>query len=56
MKKYQENRTMILVSHKNSLLKITKRLILLEQGKIIMDGSFNDVVQKLNKPVIGAKK
>ena len=56
MKKYQENRTMILVSHKNSLLRITKRLILLEQGKIVMDGSFQDVVQKLNKPVIGVKQ
>jgi len=56
MKKYQEKRTMILVSHKNSLLRITKRLILLEQGKIIMDGSFNDVVKKLNKPVIREKQ
>jgi len=48
--KLKQGKTMLLISHKNTLLRITKRLILLEQGKIILDGSHSDVVQRLNKP------
>ena len=47
LKEYQKNKTMLLVSHKNSLLQITQRLILLEQGKILIDGTYRDVLQKL---------
>ena len=50
LQKYKQNKTMILISHKNSLLNITNRLILLEQGKILIDGTKEDVVQQLNKP------
>ncbi len=50
LEKYQNNKTMILISHKNSLLNITKRLILLEQGKILIDGTKEEVVKQLNKP------
>jgi len=48
--KLKQGRTMLLISHKNTLLRITRRLILLEQGKIILDGSHSEVVQRLNKP------
>jgi ATP-binding cassette subfamily C protein LapB len=50
LQEYQKNKTMILISHKNSLLSITKRLILLEQGKILLDGTKEEVVKQLNKP------
>lgn len=50
MNKYQVGRTMILISHKNSLLNITNRLILLEQGKVLKDGKKEDVVKQLRKP------
>ena len=50
LEKHQVGRTMILISHKNSLLNITKRLILLEQGKILIDGTKEEVVKQLNKP------
>jgi len=50
MKAYKKECTMILISHKNSLLNITDRLILLEQGKIIIDGTRTQVVAQLNKP------
>ncbi|MDQ7069130.1 MAG: type I secretion system permease/ATPase [Sulfurimonas sp.] len=50
LEKYQNGRTMILISHKNSLLNITKRLILLEQGKVLVDGTKEEVVKQLNKP------
>ncbi len=50
LEKFSKNKTMILISHKNSLLNITKRLILLEQGKVLIDGTKEDVVKQLNKP------
>jgi ATP-binding cassette subfamily C protein LapB len=47
LKEYKKDKTMILVSHKNTLLQITQRLILLEQGHILIDGEYRDVLQKL---------
>lgn len=47
---YQRNRTMILVSHKNILLTLTKRLILLDRGKVVLDGSYEDVMRQLRSP------
>jgi ATP-binding cassette subfamily C protein LapB len=41
-------RTMLMVSHKNNLLKLSKRLILLENGKILLDGSYKDVIEQLS--------
>lgn len=50
MNSYQNNHTMILISHKNILLSLTKRLILLDRGKIILDGSHDDVIRRLRSP------
>jgi len=50
LEKISQDKTTIIISHKNSLLSITKRLILLEQGKIIVDGTKEEVVKQLNKP------
>ena len=47
LKEYKKDKTMILISHKNTLLQITQRLILLEQGHILIDGTYRDVLQKL---------
>jgi len=44
---YKKDKTMILISHKNSLLQTTQRLIVLEQGHILLDGTYRDVLQKL---------
>jgi len=52
---YQKDRTMILVSHKNILLRLTKRLILLDRGKILLDGSYEDVIQQLRSPKKSSK-
>ncbi|PHQ55911.1 MAG: type I secretion system permease/ATPase [Sulfurimonas sp.] len=49
MIKHKEDRTMIIISHKNSLLNITNRLILLEQGKIIIDDTKSEVIKQLNQ-------
>lgn len=50
LKLYKTNRTALLISHKNTLLSITQRLILMDQGKIILDGTYADVVKQLNTP------
>ena len=41
-------RTMLMVSHKNSLLRLTKRLILLENGRVLLDDNYETVIQTLS--------
>lgn len=47
---YKKSRTTILISHKNTLLSMAKRLILMDQGKIVLDGTYKDVLTQLNTP------
>ncbi|MDT8338617.1 MAG: type I secretion system permease/ATPase [Sulfurimonas sp.] len=47
---YQKGRTMILISHKNILLSLTNRLILLDRGKVVLDGAHDDVIRQLRSP------
>ncbi|MEN8303316.1 MAG: type I secretion system permease/ATPase [Campylobacterota bacterium] len=47
---YKKDHTIILISHKNALLSKTKRLILMDQGKIVLDGAYSDVLAQLNTP------
>jgi ATP-binding cassette subfamily C protein LapB len=51
MKSYTKNRTTILITHKNALLSITQRLILLDQGKIVLDDTYDKVVAKLQNNI-----
>jgi len=50
IKLYKTNRTTILISHKNTLLSITQRLILMDKGKIVLDGTYDNVTKQLNTP------
>lgn len=43
------NRTLILITHKHNLLPLVDRLILLDQGKIVMDGPREEVIAALQK-------
>jgi len=45
--KYYEDKTLILVTHKMSLLKLVDRLIVMDDGKIVLDGKKEDVIKKL---------
>jgi len=47
---YKKEHTMLLISHKNILLALTQRLILLDRGKIILDGAHDDVIRQLQTP------
>jgi ATP-binding cassette subfamily C protein LapB len=48
LNQHKQNHTTILISHKNTLLDITNRLILLDKGKVLIDGKREDVLEKLN--------
>ncbi len=55
MKHHKLNRTTIIISHKNQLLGLTQRLILLDKGKVVLDGKKEDVIRQLNKPLVQKK-
>lgn len=44
---YKKDHTMIIISHKNILLSLTKRLILIDRGRVVLDGSYEDVINQL---------
>ncbi|QCD53106.1 type I secretion system permease/ATPase [Campylobacter sp. RM16192] len=43
-----ENKTVVLITHKTSLLDLVDRLIVVDGGKILLDGKKEDVLAKLN--------
>ncbi len=43
-----KDKTLILITHRSSLLPLVDRIIVLEQGRIILDGARNDVLKKLS--------
>lgn len=49
IRKYQDDKTVILVTHKTSLLKLVDRIIVLEDGKIVLDGKKELIIDKLSK-------
>ncbi|MFZ2890392.1 type I secretion system permease/ATPase [Sulfuricurvum sp.] len=44
-----QDKTVILITHKTSLLDLVDRLIVLEEGKVIADGLKDEILQKLSK-------
>lgn len=48
LQEYLEGKTLILVTHKNSLLKLVDRMVLFEDGKRKLDGTKEDVLMKLS--------
>lgn len=44
---YLEGKTTLLVTHKTSMLKLVDRLIVMEDGHIILDGPKEEVLQEL---------
>jgi len=48
LKKIIKDKTVIVITHKPSILSLIDRLIILEEGKIIADGPKNEVISKMN--------
>ena len=54
LKGYLGNRTLVLITHRTSLLPLVDRLILIDQGKVVADGPRDDVLKKLGGSTKGA--
>ncbi|NOQ30537.1 MAG: type I secretion system permease/ATPase [Helicobacteraceae bacterium] len=48
LREYLIGKTLILVTHKSSLLKLVNRMILFEDGKKMLDGSKDEILNKLS--------
>lgn len=48
LKEYLKGKTLILVTHKSSLLSLANRMILFEDGKKVLDGPKDDILKKLS--------
>lgn len=56
MPAYLEGRTLIMVTHKQSLLRIVDRIIVLHNGKVLMDGAKNEVLGKIQESVSSERR
>lgn len=48
LRAYIEDKTTVIVTHKMSLLTLVDRVIVMDEGKVIIDGNKADVIKKLN--------
>lgn len=48
LKSYVKDKTTIIVTHKTSLLELVDRIIVMEEGKVLLDGPRNEVITKIN--------
>ena len=48
MEAYGENKTMVIVTHRMSLLALAKRVIVMDQGRVVADGPKDAVIEALN--------
>ena len=48
MGSYCEGKTLILITHKMSLLQLATRVIVLDQGRIIADGPKDSILEAIN--------
>ncbi|MFU8763930.1 MAG: type I secretion system permease/ATPase [Haliea sp.] len=53
---YIQGRTWVVVTHRNSLLEMVDRIIVIDNGKLVADGPRDSVVQALQQGKIGAAK
>ena len=51
-----EGRTLILISHRASLLSLVKRLIVLDQGRVVADGPKEQVLASLARGKLNAAR
>jgi len=47
---YARGRTMVLVTHKPSMLALVSRIIVIDGGRVVMDGPRDDVLRQLTRP------
>jgi ATP-binding cassette, subfamily C, bacterial LapB len=47
-----QGRTMVLVTHRPTLLELVQRIIVLDRGKVVSDGPRDTVMQQLTRPKV----
>lgn len=52
MQNVTRDRTLLLITHKMHLLKLVDRIIVLDRGHVVADGSKNEVLEKLSKGLL----
>ena len=50
---YVQGKTLLVVTHRNSLLEMVDRIIVVDNGKLVADGPRDTVVQALQQGKIG---
>lgn len=53
MKDYSSNRTLVVITHRTSLLELVERIIVIDAGKIVADGPKEQVVEALRQGRVG---
>lgn len=53
MKGYASNRTLVVITHRTSLLELVERIIVIDAGKIVADGPKEQVVEALRQGRVG---
>ena len=53
LKAYSHGKTLIVVTHRTSLLALVDRIIVIDAGKVVADGPRDKVVEALRKGQIG---
>ena len=53
VKRFSQNKTMILITHRTSLLELVDRLIVLDNGKVMADGAKAQVIEALQSGRVG---
>ena len=53
LKEYMEGRTLIVVTHRNSLLALADRILVIDAGKVVADGQRDAVISALREGKIG---
>src|SRR5690606_26228021 len=47
--KYSKTKTLVLITHRQQLLPLVDRLILIDQGKVVVDGPRDKVIETIAK-------
>ena len=53
LKTYMEGRTLIVVTHRNALLALADRILVVDSGKVVADGQRDAVISALREGKIG---
>jgi ATP-binding cassette subfamily C protein LapB len=54
MQAYAQNKTMVVVTHRMSLLALADRVIVIDQGRVVADGPKDEVLAAIGAGKIGA--